>query len=194
MTEDKDFKRLVRDRAAKTGESYRAARAHLRPTTAVEPASNDERDFGADLLDFAVWARDEARIGAHEVVWPELILLGLLDAGGPILIVLRALRLSPVAVRHAALETVCRRPHEAATQSVPGVWIKQGTSAPLALTMDHVRAAVSAARESRFDGLELGVAALLVLLETSPECLAIFESYGVTRRRVDDAVAALGPL
>ena len=31
MTEDKDFKRVVRDRAAKTGESYAAARRQLAP-------------------------------------------------------------------------------------------------------------------------------------------------------------------
>jgi hypothetical protein len=29
MTADKDFKRLVRDRAARTGESYVTARRHL---------------------------------------------------------------------------------------------------------------------------------------------------------------------
>ena len=33
MTEDGDFKRLVRDRAARTGESYQTARRSLRPTT-----------------------------------------------------------------------------------------------------------------------------------------------------------------
>ena len=32
MTDDKDFKKLVRQRAAKTGESYRAAREQLRPS------------------------------------------------------------------------------------------------------------------------------------------------------------------
>ncbi len=41
MPTDKDFKRLVRGRMQKTGESYTTARAHLRkqePTTAVAPA------------------------------------------------------------------------------------------------------------------------------------------------------------
>jgi hypothetical protein len=41
MPTDKDFKRLVRARMQKTGESYTTARAHLRkhkPTTAVSPA------------------------------------------------------------------------------------------------------------------------------------------------------------
>ena len=41
MPTDKDFKRLVRGRMQKTGESYTAARAHLRkhkPTAAVPPA------------------------------------------------------------------------------------------------------------------------------------------------------------
>ena len=41
MPTDKDFKRLVRGRMQKTGESYTSARAHLRkqrPTTAVAPA------------------------------------------------------------------------------------------------------------------------------------------------------------
>lgn len=33
MTEDRDFKRLVRDRAARTGESYQRARQQLRPPT-----------------------------------------------------------------------------------------------------------------------------------------------------------------
>jgi uncharacterized protein YndB with AHSA1/START domain len=41
---DKDFKRLVRGRMQKTGESYTTARAHLRkqkPTATVSPASSD---------------------------------------------------------------------------------------------------------------------------------------------------------
>lgn len=38
MTEDKDLKRLVRSRMAKTGESYTAARAHFRPTGVAPPA------------------------------------------------------------------------------------------------------------------------------------------------------------
>jgi hypothetical protein len=44
MPTDKDFKRLVRGRMQKTGESYTAARAHLRkqkPTVAVAPAPAD---------------------------------------------------------------------------------------------------------------------------------------------------------
>ncbi|HEV8453798.1 MAG TPA: hypothetical protein VGQ24_02830 [Gemmatimonadales bacterium] len=44
MPTDKDFKRLVRGRMQKTGESYTTARAHLRkqkPTAAVSPAPAD---------------------------------------------------------------------------------------------------------------------------------------------------------
>jgi Ser/Thr protein kinase RdoA (MazF antagonist) len=42
MTDGKDFKRLVRQRMAKTGESYTTARAQLRPFEAVPPATLEE--------------------------------------------------------------------------------------------------------------------------------------------------------
>lgn len=45
VTEDKDFKRVVRDRAAKTGESYSAARANLMATAgAADDAMRVVRD------------------------------------------------------------------------------------------------------------------------------------------------------
>lgn len=43
MTDNKDFKRLVRERMAKTGESYTAARAHLHPGAGEPNAIEDFR-------------------------------------------------------------------------------------------------------------------------------------------------------
>ncbi len=71
MTEDRDFKRLVRNRAARTGESYTAARATLlkqqagrktaptRVSTAPSPAATASTDYAAitGMSDAAVAAR-----------------------------------------------------------------------------------------------------------------------------------------
>lgn len=105
MTNDKDLKRLARERADRTGEAYSTARRQLVDKLS-EPASeekpNDPRplmglDEGARLA--APLASDEARVAGHPWVEPEHLLLGLLSHGG-VLPVLRAMRVSPVAVRH----------------------------------------------------------------------------------------------
>lgn len=49
VTEDKDFKKVVRERAAKTGESYSTARSNL--------VQKDEQDPGMDVV------RDQPRLG-----------------------------------------------------------------------------------------------------------------------------------
>src|SRR4051812_49692250 len=68
MTDDKDFKRLVRQRMAKTGESYATARSRLRPqpgTTGAPPltvAAFREDVLARSSLD-SLGAHLEARYG-----------------------------------------------------------------------------------------------------------------------------------
>lgn len=62
MTKDRDFKRRVRERMAKTGESYTAARAHLLATTPPP--------LPADYLDLAGMS-DEAVADRTGRSWPE---------------------------------------------------------------------------------------------------------------------------
>ncbi len=78
MTQNRDFKKLVRARMARTGESYTAARAQLRPPAndpvGVAPAKADPVDLAAlaGMSDAAVaaktgrtWAEWAAALDAH---------------------------------------------------------------------------------------------------------------------------------
>lgn len=142
-------------------------------------------------LDIAIFARDEARIAGYAVVWPEHILLGLLDAGGETLAVLKALRMSPVALRTAAVKQVAeQRERSQGAVSVTGAWEKPGAPAAIPPSTDHLRNVLLAAR-SRADELDLDVAVLLALLDSSPECMALFERYGATREKLADVVDGL---
>lgn len=74
MTKDRDFKRRVRERMAKTGESYTAARAHLlgaRPAAAdaASPATPAPPPIPSDYLDLAGMS-DEAVAEATGRDWP----------------------------------------------------------------------------------------------------------------------------
>lgn len=104
------------------------------------------------------------------------------------LTLLKTLKMSPVAIRHAALERAARRFAETVVEPEGGVWVKPG--APLAIPPDinPVSEVLNAAR-SRGGELDPNVALLLTLLESSSECRAIFESYGVAVTKVEAAVA-----
>lgn len=75
MTDDRDFKRLVRERMATTGETYTEARAHLRPPTDSGSASEPATAPGAtatalmaDVESFRHQVYDRSgldRLGAH---------------------------------------------------------------------------------------------------------------------------------
>jgi hypothetical protein len=106
MTKDKDVKRLARERADRTGEAYSTARRQLVDKLSDTAPDEKPRDLMRPWMGLdeaarlaAPLASDEARIAGHPWVEPEHLLLGLLSHGG-ILPVLRAMRVSPVAVRH----------------------------------------------------------------------------------------------
>jgi hypothetical protein len=82
MTQQKDFKRVVRTRMQKTGESYTTARLHLvkKETLAADPAPDyaalarlsDESVKKATGCDWAKWVFVLDKAGATEMSHPEL--------------------------------------------------------------------------------------------------------------------------
>lgn len=60
MTKDKDFKRLVRERAQRSGESYQRSRRTLRPEAEVAIAKLDEIEDAA-----APWTEEELRFAGY---------------------------------------------------------------------------------------------------------------------------------
>ena len=72
MTRDGDFKRLVRDRAARTGESYQTALRQLRPQTTAE--TDDHAELVADfervgIVKLTGVFSDERAAEMRDVVW-----------------------------------------------------------------------------------------------------------------------------
>jgi ATP-dependent Clp protease ATP-binding subunit ClpC len=73
LTTDKDFKRLVRARARKTGESYALARRLLSKAGGTPVPPNP-----GELEEILVLAQDQARILGHSFIGTEHLLLGLI--------------------------------------------------------------------------------------------------------------------
>ena len=73
MTEDRDFKRLVRDRAARTGESYQRARQQLRPPThdvvSVDHAPLDDEFRRTGIVKLTGVFSDERAAAMREACW-----------------------------------------------------------------------------------------------------------------------------
>jgi hypothetical protein len=88
MTRDRDFKRLIRARMRKTGESYAAARASLAPRPAAPPLLQEvshpmypfER-FTERAKKVLTLAQEEAERSQHSYIGTEHLLLGLLKEG-----------------------------------------------------------------------------------------------------------------
>lgn len=79
MTNDKDFKRLVRGRARKTGESYALARRRLLSKAGGPPLPQNP----GELEHILVLSQDQARILGHGFIGTEHLLLGLMiEEGG----------------------------------------------------------------------------------------------------------------
>lgn len=74
MTTDKDFKRLVRDRASKTGESYALARRRLLSKAGGTPVAPNP----GELEQILVLSQDQARMLGHGFIGTEHLLLGLI--------------------------------------------------------------------------------------------------------------------
>lgn len=98
MTEDSDFKNLVRDRMARTGETYTAARAALRPDSAADMTGAEDRDtttIAQDAIDPGVsdsWddrSRGESSMAAYLRIDSEL--------GVDDLVMLKSIGITPTA-------------------------------------------------------------------------------------------------
>jgi ATP-dependent Clp protease ATP-binding subunit ClpA len=77
LTTDKDFKRLVRDHARKTGESYSLARRRLLSKAGGIPLTPKV----GELEQILVLSEDQARTLGHGFIGTEHILLGLIAEG-----------------------------------------------------------------------------------------------------------------
>ncbi len=79
MPRDRDFKKIVRRRMSKTGESYTAARANLAPTPKAAASGMYPFDrFNDDAKEALATAQAEAMKASAGVIMPEHVLLGLL--------------------------------------------------------------------------------------------------------------------
>ncbi len=79
MPKNKDLKRLVRSRMAKTGESYTTALAHVLKTGAAEPTDyaelagmSDGAAQKATGVNWKEWTERLDRLGAHEMAHPDI--------------------------------------------------------------------------------------------------------------------------
>ncbi len=79
MPRDRDFKKIVRRRMSKTGESYTAARANLAPTPQAAPSGMYPFDrFHDSAKEALATAQAEAVKAGAGLILPEHVLLGLL--------------------------------------------------------------------------------------------------------------------
>lgn len=107
MTHDRDFKRLVRHRMRRTGESYASARAHLRRGHAAGQVAS-ESSGGAAMYSFERFtdqakraltrAQFEAEVGHSQSIATTHLLLGLLDDRNSMAVGILS-RLSPQVLR-----------------------------------------------------------------------------------------------
>jgi len=100
MPKDKNFKKLVRERMAKTGESYVTARSHLLGSTSQQPPPFEVGPmFTWEVAPTVKLAQDEARLRGAIAIRPTHLLLGLLDRGGAAVGALMSMKVSTAAVR-----------------------------------------------------------------------------------------------
>lgn len=172
MPKDKNFKRLVRERMAKTGESYVTARAHLLSTRPSAPS--DEYGYGPmftwGIAPVVKLAQDEARLRKNLAVRPPHVLLGILDFGGEAVAALNAMKVSTAAVRADVERSVTT-----GTSTTPPTVHKE-TGQLLALAVEESR--------ERGDATVTDIALLLALASTpGPACDAL-ASYGASEGRL----------
>ena len=172
MPKDKNFKRLIRERMAKTGESYVTARAHLlarRPST--QP---DEHDYGPlftwGIAPVVKLAQDEARLRKNLAVRAPHVLLGLLDFGGEAVAALNAMNVSTAAVRADVERTITT----GKTTTPPT--IHKEASQLLALAAEESR--------ERADATVTANALLLALASTPGPARDALARYGATEDRL----------
>ena len=101
VPKNKNFKRLVRERMAKTGESYVTARARLLEShgaAAAVPLDLTEA-FTWEIAPILKLAQEEATLRNRPSILATDLLLGLLDRGGPAVETLLAINVSTAALR-----------------------------------------------------------------------------------------------
>ena len=152
MTTRKQFKRLVRDRMARTGERYTVARAHL---ASRAPAAGDWELRGGAHADTAAFANVLANTGvlAPHTGEPltEAMVLGV---GGGL-----GRRLHPVGVRRARRERIVVLGFRRQWQ-YPGRWVRGDRGAPRGSTPTSTRPGAPPARRARLaEDLDRGLPA-----------------------------------
>ena len=189
MTEDKDFKRLVRERAAKTGESYRAAREQFRPTTRPTGFFVSE-----PFIELLALANDEARIANHANILPEHLLLAILDGGGGAVDLLRAARVNPVALRRALNTRLATAAGELGETKFDGAWVRPGAEPVNRPNPLAIRALLTEA-QVRHVGVtaDAGVSLLLALVDLSDDCRSALAANGGSAERLHAAAADIAP-
>jgi ATP-dependent Clp protease ATP-binding subunit ClpA len=172
MPKDKNFKRLVRERMAKTGETYVTARAHLLSTRPSAPL--DEYGYGPPftwgIAPAVKLAHDEARLRKNLAVRPPHLLLGILDFGGAAVAALNAMKVSTAAVRADVERSITR----GATTTPPTVHKETGQL--LALAVEESR--------ERGDTTVTDIALLLALASTPGPPSDALATYGASEDRL----------
>jgi hypothetical protein len=121
MPRDRDFKKIVRRRMTKTGESYTAARARLaRPTPEGSTALLPVELFDEPAKQVLATAQAEAAKAQAGLILPEHLLLGLVrERRGGGARVLRALGVRAPALRMALRARAPQRVHHPAGRIIP---------------------------------------------------------------------------
>lgn len=176
MPKERDFKKLVRARMAKTGESYAAARRQLLARQGEESRQDGPAVFSEATARILPMAGDEARVRGHAVLEPEHVLLGILDEGGPAAQLLLSLKVSPAAVRSLVERGL----------PAPGA---TGTSPTMS---ERVKDLLAAAADEAADLGEESVTSIAVLLAVAAAddvAARALAEYGASEQRLRRALA-----
>jgi ATP-dependent Clp protease ATP-binding subunit ClpA len=181
MPEDRDFKKIVRRRMSKTGESYTAARARLvgAPPAAPRPPDSKSGLFPLGTFDegakgILVAAQAEAVKARTGLIAPEHLLLGLLrQRKGGAAPLLRALGVHAPAVRAALQSQGLRRVEHPAGRVIPAASTKRVIEQAL------VEAGQRGSEQVGAEHLLLGI-----LYETGEPAARALAELGATAERV----------
>jgi len=180
MPQDRDFKKIVRRRMSKTGESYTAARAKLTGSRPAPPRPDSKTGiypFGAfdeSAKGVLVAAQAEAVKARTGLIGPEHLLLGLVrqrSGGAPRL--LRALGVRAPAVRAALRSKGLRRVQHPAGRIIPAASTKR------VLEQAMVEAGQRGSDQVGTEHLLLGI-----LYETREPAAQVLAELGMTVDRV----------
>jgi hypothetical protein len=188
MPQDRDFKKIVRRRMSKTGESYTAARAKLTGAPPAVPPRPDSKTglfplgtFDESAKGVLVAAQSEAAKARTGLIGPEHLLLGLIrqrkGGAGPLL---RALGVRAPAVRAALNSKGLRRVEHPAGRVIPA------TSTKRVIEQALVEAGQRGSERVGTEHLLLAI-----LYETGEPAAQVLAELGITAERV--AAMVKGP-